>query len=141
MRAQTRALVVAIGAVLALSACASGQPKLMNLRATGNGPDEFAILPSKSLEMPKSLADLPAPTPGGANLTDPTPNDDAIVALGGKAQAGRGIASADSALLAQAARYGADAGIRQTLAAEDLDYRRANDGRLLERAFNANIYF
>lgn len=141
MRATTRALMMAMGAVLVLSACASKQPKLMHLRSPTAGPDEFSILPPKALEMPQDLAALPTPTPGGTNLTDPTPNDDAIVALGGKPQAGRGIAPADSVLLAQARRYGSDAGIRMTLAAEDLDYRRANDGRLLERMFQSNRYF
>ena len=33
------------------------------------------------------------------------------------------------------------AGIRQTLATEDLEFRRKNDGRLLERIFNVNVYF
>lgn len=32
-------------------------------------------------------------------------------------------------------------GIRGTLAAEDLEFRRKNDGRLLERVFNVNVYF
>lgn len=113
----------------------------MNVRSSTNGPDEFAILPPKPLEMPESLAELPVPTPGGTSRTDPTPNEDAIIALGGKSQAGRGISPGDGALLAQATRYGTQADIRQTLAAEDLEYRRKNDGRLLERVFSVNVYF
>lgn len=124
--------------MLALAACGgSEEPQLMNLRASGDGPDEFAILPPKALQMPASLTELPAPTPGGANLTDPTPEADAVVALGGKPGAGTN----DSALVAYAGRNGVASGIRGTLAAEDLQYRRDNDGRLLERVFNVNVYY
>ncbi len=124
--------------MLALAACGgSDEPQLMNLRASGNGPDEFAILPPKALQMPPSLSDLPAPTPGGANLTDPTPEADAVAALGGKPGAGAN----DNALVAYAARNGVDSTIRGTLASEDLDYRRKNDGRLLERMFSLNVYY
>ena len=123
---------------LLLAACGgSDQPELMNIRKTSEGPDEFAILPPKPLQMPESLAALPVPTPGGANLTDPTPESDAIAALGGKPGAG----SNDAALVAYAARMGSTAGIRGVLAGEDLEYRRKNDGRLLERVFNVNVYF
>lgn len=138
MRAQAKA-VLAAALVLGLGACGDGsdQPQLMNVRSSGNGPDEFAILPPKPLEMPPNLAALPAPTPGGRNITDPTPEADAIVALGGKPGAG----STDSALVAYAARNGRAADIRQILAAEDLEYRRKNDGRLLERLFDVNVYY
>ena len=34
-----------------------------------------------------------------------------------------------------------DPNIRAELAAADLEYRRQNDGRLLERLFNVNVYF
>jgi hypothetical protein len=141
MRAARGALAVAGLAFLILGACGGGEPQLMNVKSSGNGPDEFAILPPKPLAMPESLADLPEPTVGGANRTDPTPHDDAIVALGGQAQAGRPVAAADAAILAHASRYGVTAGIRQTLAAEDLQYRRDNNGRLLERLLNVNVYY
>jgi hypothetical protein len=80
-------LASALSAMLLLGACASKDPKLLNLRKTSSGPDEFSILPNKSLEMPLSLATLLVPTPGGGNLTDPTPNRDAILALGGSVKA------------------------------------------------------
>jgi len=128
-------------ALIALAGCGSKEPILMHVRASGNGPDEFAILPPKPLAMPEDLVALPDPTPGSANRTDPTPFEDAIIALGGKPQAARGIPAADGALLAQAARFGTTAGIRETLAAEDLEYRRKHDGRLLERLFSVNVYF
>jgi hypothetical protein len=141
MRTSARIIGAMLGTALLLAACGGAdEPILMNVRSSTNGPDEFAILPPKPLEMPDSLAALPEPTPGGLNRTDPRPNDDAVVALGGKPRTG-GIPAADSALVAQASRYGAQSGIRQTLAAEDLEFRRKNDGRLLERLFNVNVYF
>lgn len=133
---------VALLAPALLAACGGGEdPQLMRLRSEGRSPDEFAILPTKPLEIPTgpvSVASLPAPTPGGTNRTDPTPQADAVVALGGRPGAG---AAGDAALLAQAGRHGTDPAIRQTLAAADLDYRRRNDGRLLERMFGKTTYF
>jgi hypothetical protein len=139
-------VMAALGAVLLLSACArNAEPNLMNIRNSEEGPDEFGILPARPLELPPDLAALPPPTPGGANRTDPTPEADAILALGGNPAAGvargGGVPAADGALLAQAGRYGTTPEIRKTLAAEDLEFRRRNDGRLLERLFNANVYF
>lgn len=130
-------------ALVLLAGCAGDKaPGLMNLRSDTNGPDEFAILPPKALEMPESLAELPEPTPGGFSRTDPTPHEDAIAALGGSAPiGGKGVPAGDGALVAQAARYGTASDIRQVLAAEDLEYRRKNDGRLLERLFSVNVYF
>ncbi|WP_456389391.1 DUF3035 domain-containing protein, partial [Profundibacter sp.] len=76
-------IALALIAVLAMSACANKKdPELMNIRNDGNGPDEFTILPTKTLQAPDFTAALPTPTPGGANLTDPTPKADAVAALG-----------------------------------------------------------
>lgn len=146
MRASRGLIMIATGAILMLAACArDAQPNLMNVRQSGEGPDEFSILPARPLELPTDLAALPPPTPGGANLSDPTPKADAIAALGGNRAAavarGGAVPAADNALMAQAGRYGITPDIRQTLAAEDLEFRRRNDGRLLERFFNANVYF
>ncbi|RZV99042.1 MAG: DUF3035 domain-containing protein, partial [Rhodobacteraceae bacterium] len=49
--------------------------------------------------------------------------------------------STDGALISYAGRYGIEDDIRPRLAAADLEYRRQNDGRLLERLFNVNVYF
>jgi hypothetical protein len=118
-------------------------PKLLQLKSSTQGPDEFSILPTKPLEAPKSFAALPAPTPGGRNLADPTPDEDTVAALGGNPSVlGRqGIPAADGALIAHTTRNGVQSGIREQLAAEDLQYRRDNDGRLLERLFKVNVYF
>lgn len=133
-------LILAIPALamLTLAACERENPQLFNLRKADRTPDEFSILPTLPLEQPENYAALPPPTPGGRNRTDPQPNAQAVAALGGDASRGTGV---DSALANTVGRFGVASNIRQTLAAEDLAYRRANDGRLLERVFNVNIYF
>ena len=65
---------------------------------------------------------------------------DEFAALGGNpAVLSRG--GGDGALLTYAGRYGVSPNIRAELAAADLEFRRENDGRLLERLFNVNVYF
>ena len=66
---------------------------------------------------------------------------DAVAALGGNLRVAGGVPSSDSALVGHAGRYGVTAAIRDTLAAEDLEWRRDNNGRLLERLFNVNVYY
>jgi len=130
--------------VPALAGCGgSEEPSLMNIRSTTNTPDEFAILPNKPIEIPEDLAALPAPAPGAANRVDPTPEADAVAALGGNPArlAQTAVPASDGALVARATRYGVAGSIRSELAAEDLEYRRRNDGRLLERVFNVNVYY
>lgn len=126
--------------VLGLAACADRDPSLMNLRATQDGPDEFAILPTKPLQEPKNYSDLPAPTPGQANLTDPTPKADAVAALGGNLGSGK-LRGGEGALVSAASRYGVSSNIREVLAANDLEWRKDNRGRVLERLFNVNVYY
>ena len=131
--------MVALMAVLALSACARDTaPQLMNLRSATNGPDEFGIVPPKALELPSDMAALPPPTPGQANRTDPTPRADAIAALGGDVDR---TARGDTRLMTHVARFGVAPDIRETLAVEDLEYRRKNNGRVLERLFKVTVYY
>lgn len=131
---------IAVAGVIGLSACGSTQ--LMNIETGQNSPDEFAILPTKPLSMPPDLALLPEPTPGGASITDPTPGPDAVAALGGDParMIDRGIAAADGALVAHAARRGSDPAIRETLAAADADWRSRNRRRPLEALFGTSVY-
>lgn len=142
MRAGGKA-VVALLAVLAVAGCSRGEvPKLLNLGQTGEGPDEFAILPTKPLQAPESFSELPAPTPGGVNRVDATPTADAIAALGGNPNArSRGVSAGDAGLVAYASRQGRSATIRQELAAADVELRKRNRTRVLERLFNVNVYF
>ena len=142
MRPAILAMFLGFGASTLLGACASDkEPNLMNLRSDSKGPDEFGILPTKPLEMPKDLAVLPEPTPGGVNLVDPNPMGDAIAALGGKAPKADAPSRGDAGIISYASRNGVTEDIRGILAAEDLDYRKRNNGRLLERLFKVTVYF
>ena len=142
MQART-GLIALLSAVTLLSACApTGTPQLMNLRSSTDGPDEFAVLPPKSLEMPKDLTQLPTPTLGGVNLTDRNPANDAIVALGGKVtQLTSGYPATDAGLVSFASRFGAVPDIRSALAAEDLKWRQTHRGLLLQRWFGLSVYY
>ncbi len=135
---------LAIGAIVligTLGACSRpDEPRLMDLSGMTDGPDPFALVPTRPLEMPTDFASLPTPTPGAQNRADPQPRADAIAALGGRPSAETGVPAADSALLARATRFGTEPAIRDQLAAEDLEFRRGNQGRLLERWFNVNVY-
>ena len=141
MRVAPTAMLAAALVLLAACADRDREPQLLNIRSST--PDEFAILPTKPLEQPADYASLPEPTPGGRNLVDPTPNEDAVAVLGGNpaALARTGVPAGDGGLLSYAGRFGVTPGIRSELAAADLEYRRRNDGRLLERLFNVNVYF
>lgn len=124
-----------------LAACSGGEgPDLMILSNSGGGPDEFRIVPSKPLAEPPDASVLPPPAPGATNRADATPQADAIAALGGRPEAASGTVRG-SDIVAYTGRFGRDPAIRQTLAAEDLAFRRRNDGLFLERLFNLNLYF
>ncbi len=138
MAGKVTILLGAIAAVAALSACDRNRdPQLLNVKANGDGPDEFAILPNKPLTQPEDYTALPQPTPGGANRADLTPLSDATLALGGNPAGG----ISDGGLVNHVSRYGRDGTIREQLASEDLEFRRENNGRLLERVFNVNVYY
>ncbi|MDQ7070610.1 MAG: DUF3035 domain-containing protein [Rhodobacterales bacterium] len=115
-------------AVMTLAACGGYERDitLRSFKSNSGGPDEFTIIPGKTLEAPDDFASLPVPTPGGTNLTDQTPNADAIVALGGRASALelRGVPASDGAIVNHASRYGVPADIRTSLATEDEEFRR-----------------
>lgn len=121
-----------------VAACSRGEtPSLMNLRQTGEGPDEFAILPTRPLEMPETFAELPPPTLGGMNRADPDPEADAIAALGGNVE--RGNRAGD--VVTYVSRFGVAPDIRGVLANEDEQFRRDSNPRLLERLFSITTYF
>jgi len=136
-----RGLATALVLGLLAGCSSSDEPRLMNLKKTGAGPDEFAILPTKQLQAPTNFSELPAPTPGGSNRTDPTPKADAIAALGGDPSRLSGGGVNDAALIGHTTRFGTDPAIRAQLASLDLQFRKDNDGRLLERLFNVSVYF
>lgn len=125
------------GLIAALAACSPSEPELYNLRSDDGGPDEFAIVPTKPLVMPEDMAALPEPAPEGTNLADPTPNADAIAALGGRP----GVGGSDTGLVSYVTRFGVAPAIRSELAEADLLHRQENPGRLLERLFNVTTYY
>ncbi|APZ51374.1 DUF3035 domain-containing protein [Salipiger abyssi] len=120
-------MVLMIGLV-GLSACSGRERdiRLHYLKTNSGTPEEFAILPNKPLETPNDLNALPAPTPGATNRTAQTPRSDAVAALGGNPARldESGTPRGDGALINRASRFGRDAGIRQQLAAEDLEFRK-----------------
>lgn len=150
MPATTRlALPLILLACMGLTACGGVKRDpdrdfaLHKIVNTSNGPDEFTIVPGKPLQAPPSFVELPQPTPGGSNLTDQTPNADAVAALGGNPAAleDRGVGASDGALVTAAARNGVDPTIRESLAAEDEEfrYRKWFFSRL--RIFGSDEYF
>ncbi len=128
-------------ALMSLGACTDREnPILMHAGSEDRRPDEFSIVPTKPLEMPPSLAELPEPNPGGVNRVDPQPRADIARALGGNPALAMGGGGVDGAVVNHVSRFGRDADIREQLAAEDLEFRRRNQGRLLERLFAVNVY-
>ncbi|WP_439521558.1 DUF3035 domain-containing protein [Marivita sp.] len=119
-------------ALVALTACGSRQDtadrdtNLRQLRNSSGAPEEFSIVPPKPLEAPETVSELPQPTPGGSNRTDPTPLRDAVAVLGGspsRLDPQAGIGAGDQALVARASRFGRQPGIREELAAADQTFR------------------
>lgn len=128
--------------LVALAGC-SGDGRLNNIAAGTDGPDEFAILPTKPLQMPTDLNQLPAPTPGGGNITDPTPLQDAVADLGGNPGqlAARGVGAGDGALISYASRGGVTPNVRQVTATEDAEFRQGRGRRPLEVLARTNVYY
>lgn len=125
---QTAKFGIALAVLVALAACGNRDITLHELRINDDGPEEFSIVPPKPLEMPDTLSQLPAPTPGGKNRTDQTPEADAVAALGGDGNRveprSKGVSRNDGSLVNHASRFGRQGNIRQSLAAEDLEFRK-----------------
>lgn len=128
--------------VLILAGC-SNDPNLMRFRNNTDQPNEFSVVPARPLQTPTDIAALPAPTPGRPNRAEPSPVDDALLALGGSASAinRAGIPSSDSAVVSYASRFGTDPAIRDQLAEEDLAFRQRRLVRPLESLANVNVYY
>ncbi len=132
--------IALVFAALAVAGCSN--QGLRDLRNSGPGPDEFLILPSKPLEAPTNFSDLPTPTPGGTNLTDPQPRADAIAALGGRPSAlvDQGVPASDSGLVSYASRNGVPGDIRQVTAEEDEAFRKRRGRFTRIQLFRTNRY-
>lgn len=132
-----------IALTFAVAAAGCSDIGLRNLEPPGPGPDEFSVLPVKPLTQPQDYAFLPAPTPGGANLTDPNPVADAVVALGGNSSAlnpNTAVPSSDAALVTASSRYGVPSNTRQVVAQEDADYRKRQGRWTRLRLFPVDRY-
>ena len=123
-----RSTVLAITSAAVLAGCAD--TGLRDLKSDSSGPDEFQVQTGKPLQQPTGLTALPVPTPGGANLVDQRPIDDANTALGGRAAGSPNgpIPGSDGAIVTYASRFGVAPDIRQSLAEEDAQFRK-NRGR------------
>lgn len=121
-----RIALFGIGIAVLLAGCTPSERGLRDLRRNAGGPDEFSVLPVRPLVLPENFSELPVPTPGSTNLSDPAPHAEAIAVLGGNpnALAVGGIPARDRALLTAAGRNGVDSSIRETLASEDAAFRK-----------------
>lgn len=131
---------IILGLTMAMAGCSN--KGLRDLQSNSTGPEEFMVSPVKPLTSPQDYAVLPPPTPGGGNLVDTHPNQDAIVALGGNPAAlnATAVPAADGALVAQVSRYGVPANTREELAAEDAKFRKQQARWTRVRLFPVDRY-
>ena len=125
-----------------ITSCSESDPNLFSLKNFGNGPDEFALVTLREIQMPADFSILPKPTLGGSNLTDQNPQEDVILALGGSLTAKNDLTQKDNKILEEtASRFGVIENIRDELSLEDKKFRIENRGLLLERLVSLNVYF
>ena len=107
------------GMVAAISACGGSGGVRESFGVTLESPDAFNVYPRRPLQMPPSMAQLPAPRPGAPSPLDPRPEADAQAALGNvgaPTTAETGQSSGELALLGAAGAAQADPTIRTELA-------------------------
>lgn len=123
-----------IGAITLVGACGELNFR-RDLGLVSQGPDEFKVIKQKPLQMPDSVAQLPAPKPGAPSLVEPNPEADARAALLGGSGAAPGpsgsAGAGESALVRAAGADAADPSIRATLEEEAAE--ADDDVRLLDR--------
>lgn len=127
--------------VLALLVSGCANQGLRQLQSNSSGPDEFLVDPRLELEIPEDVSNLPPPTPGQANRTDPDTLGALAAELGGRRSDPAGpIPGSDGALVTAASRLGVTQDIRATLAAEDAEFRR-KQGRFTQfKLFPEDVY-
>lgn len=105
--------------------------------STKNPPDEFAVISTAPLEMPKDFAALPAPRPGARSALTPDPIAEARSVLLGETapQAANARVSVSETALLSAAGTSTDPNIRSTLAVEQAQVDAGEDAYLLDRVF------
>ena len=117
-------------------------PDLVQYRST-SGPDEFSVTVYPPVSKPTQAAPLPVPAPGAPARAAISPSDRAIRLLGGTPQSGAdlGISQRHASLMTHIAGLGVQPGIRDTLAREDLEFRRGRGAKPVERMFSYSVYF
>lgn len=134
---RTLALVLIVTIV---GACAN--QGLVQVRSTTAGPDEFMVEPKAELETPENFSSLPPPTPGQGNRADIDPMAGMMVELGGRQSDPNGpIPASDGALVTAASRYGVSPDIRNSLAAEDAQFRSRQSRFTQFQLFPENLYY
>ncbi|WP_299619810.1 DUF3035 domain-containing protein [uncultured Tateyamaria sp.] len=134
-----RLIACALICVTALAACEN--KGLRQVQATGNGPDEFIVVPALPLEQPENLGALPDPTPGGFNRSDQRPLEESVAQLGGqRGSPNAPIPGRDAALVNHANRFGVDPNIRGELAAADEQFRKRQSRLTQIRLFSEDLY-
>ncbi|MGD9293590.1 MAG: DUF3035 domain-containing protein [Roseobacter sp.] len=115
---------------------------LVQVRSTTAGPDEFMVEPKAELETPENIASLPPPTPGQGNRADIDPMAGMITELGGRqGDPNAPVPASDGALVTAASRYGVAPDIRNSLAAEDAEFRRRKSRFTQFQLFPDNLYY
>lgn len=127
--------------LIAFTLAACNNQGLKTVTSTSRGPDEFIVEPKAELSKPPDFTSLPQPTPGQSNRTDIDPMQEMVVALGGRPDdASRPVPSSDGALVTAASRFGVSPDIRQSLAAEDAEFRRGKSRFTQFRLFPEDLY-
>lgn len=107
--------------------------------STNNPPDEFAVISTAPLKMPKDFASLPTPQPGARSNLVPDPIAEARQVLLGDTSpqpANARVSISESALLS-ATGTGADPNIRTVLAGEQAEADAGARTYALDRVFPA----
>jgi len=105
---------------------------------TKTPPDEFAVAPTKPLQLPKDFASLPPPTPGTRSPLQPDPIAEARAVLLGETEpvaANARVSASESALLASTGTGDVDPNIRNVLDAEEAERAADRPDFLLNRIF------
>lgn len=129
--------------LIALAGCSrnTSDPELVFFKSKG-APDELTLVVYEPIAKPESLATLPPPGTT-RNIAEPNPKEDVLRLLGstGRENTDGNIGDQDSDLLHYTQRMGAGSEIRGILAQEDLEFRRRNQAKPLEKLANINVYF
>ncbi len=103
-----------------------------------NPPDEFAVIPTAPLELPKDFTALPPPNPGERSRLVSDPVSDAREALLGDSApkaANARVSTSEAALLSASGSTAASSDIRTVLDAEQAASDDAEQQYLLDRVF------